>query len=73
MDKVKTVVILYNDGTYTTIKSKVAMAIAYTYIQKWYDLEEFETVVAHDRYNRLYYLMVQKGVNISWILKANTD
>lgn len=69
----KTVVILYNDGTYTTIKSKVAMAIAYTFIQHYYDLDDFETVVAHDRYDRLYYLLVQKGVNIEWILKSSTD
>lgn len=69
----KTVIILYNDGEYTTIKSKCAMAIAYTYIKNYYDLEEFETVVAHDRNGRLYYLMVQAGIEVKWFIKPNKD
>lgn len=69
----KTVIILYNDGEYTTIKSKCALAIAYTHLQNFYDVEEFETIVTHDRNGRLYYLIVQAGVEVKWLIKPREN
>lgn len=69
----KTVIILYRNGDYTTIKSKVALAIADSYLRHYHDIDDFEIVRALDKYDREYYLMVETGIDVNWILKPSID
>lgn len=64
----ETTIILYKDGTHTTIKSRKSLTIAYCYICKFYSVGEFEPIFCDSKDGNVN-LLIQKGCKIDIIIE----